>query len=70
MKSREWRRQRRCIGKRRYQSLVQAQRYIDAFHALGKAEGLDAYACSFCGYFHIGHPRKRSPRAAITVGTR
>lgn len=51
--------ERGCARKRRYQSLVQAERYVVGFAVTGVAEGLEAYECEFCGFFHLGHPNRR-----------
>lgn len=53
-----------CDGKRRYQSRIQAERYVAAFHALGIDSGLNAYACVFCDRWHIGHRLESDARRA------
>lgn len=43
-------RRKSCAGKRRHETLEQAQKY--------EWDGMVAYYCSFCGGYHTGHKLK------------
>ncbi len=46
-----------CTRKVRYGHMETAQKAVADMAAKGK-DGLEAYACSVCLGFHIGHPRR------------
>lgn len=53
-------RRKACEGKRRYQSVADAQPHITNLYRRRKAYGtLQAYKCQFCGGYHVGRPPHR-----------
>ncbi|MEV0149077.1 MULTISPECIES: hypothetical protein [unclassified Nonomuraea] len=54
---------RKCAGKRRYRTRERALAAVAELVARGAAQDwLTAYACSHCGYHHVGHrPGRRKP---------
>ena len=57
MASKRHQRRKACDGKRRYDTVVEAQagaRKLKKF--TGKKDWLVAYRCKFCHGFHFGHP--------------
>jgi hypothetical protein len=72
---REYLRERRCGNKNQYTAKFVAE---NAATVLGwvhpKYRSLEAYACPFCGYYHLGTPwsrkAQRNKHGEKSVGTR
>lgn len=53
-----------CVGKRAYPSFSDATTACKTRY--GKDHPLHAYRCGSCGQWHVGAPRKRGKKAAIS----
>jgi hypothetical protein len=53
-------RRKMCVGKKRHRDLKGAQIHIKVCGY----QGVMAYHCKFCGFYHVGHPPAKI-RAAI-----
>lgn len=68
MASKRRRRRRECSGKQRFGSQGAAAGMIGRLSRIGKMRpGLHAYACQFCGGWHIGRGGKGLRRKRIKV---
>lgn len=47
-----------CFGKIQHKSLLSAKHIFDKMNGRD-SHLLEIYECSFCGFFHIGHNRKK-----------
>ena len=51
--------QRSCVGKHRHASMAKARAHIRSHARDFHGDRVSAYACRFCGGFHVGHSRRR-----------
>jgi predicted RNA-binding Zn-ribbon protein involved in translation (DUF1610 family) len=58
---------RQCSGKIKYSSKAMAKAAAIR-HMLAFKEIMNAYYCSLCGKYHIGHAAHRSRRQSFAIG--
>lgn len=51
-------RQRSCLNKRRYNTKRGAEGVVLAIAQQQRDETINAYKCTYCGYWHVGHRRR------------